>query len=357
MSSNHPLEISWFGALCDDDYEFLGVPNSELESSWDHCKNIVLTAEEQGFDNILLPSGYQLGIDGVSFAAAIATITKKIRLLLAVRTGEFWAPQLARQIATIDHMAQGRLDINIISSDLPGETVSSPERYRRTTEYMQVVRQLLEGKEIEHQGEFIDLKIGPPRVRTVSGHCPNYYFGGFSEEAKNVAAAEADVFLTWPDTVSEVSKTVEDMKLRASAVGRELKYGLRSHVIVRETEEEARQAARQLVSKLEEEVGEKIRNRSLDASSRGVSRQIELREGSDEEGFAEKGLWTGIGRARSGAGAAIVGNSDQVIEKISEYQQAGIDAFIFSGYPHITECERFGQLVLPKLAHQPLAQN
>ena len=106
MSSNHPLEISWFGALCDDDYEFLGVPNSELESSWEHCKNIALTAEEQGFDNILLPSGYQLGIDGVSFAAAIATITKKIRLLLAVRTGEFWAPQLARQIATIDHMAQ-----------------------------------------------------------------------------------------------------------------------------------------------------------------------------------------------------------------------------------------------------------
>ena len=107
-------------------------------------------------------------------------------------------------------MAQGRLDINIISSDLPGETVSSPERDRRSTEYMQVVRQLLEGKEIEYRGEFIDLKIGPPRVRTVSGHCPNYYFGGFSEEAKNVAAAEAEVFLTWPDTVSEVSKTVED---------------------------------------------------------------------------------------------------------------------------------------------------
>ena len=140
MPTHDSLEISWFAALCDDDYEFLGLPDPLLQSSWEHCKKIVLKAEEQGFDNILLPSGYQLGIDGTSFAAAIASQTKKIRLLLAVRTGEVWAPQLARQIASIDQIADGRLDINIISSDLPGEKIDSEERYERTTEYMQVLR-------------------------------------------------------------------------------------------------------------------------------------------------------------------------------------------------------------------------
>ena len=354
MSTHDSLEISWFAALCDDDYEFLGVPDSSLQSSWEHCKKIVLKAEEQGFDNILLPSGYQLGIDGTSFAAAIASQTKKIRLLLAVRTGEVWAPQLARQIASIDQIAEGRLDINIISSDLPGEKIDSKERYERTTEYMQVLRQLLDGQDIDHQGDFIKLQISPPRIRTVSGSCPAYYFGGFSENAKEVAAAEADVFLTWPDTVTEVEKTIKEMTDRSAKKGRTLKYGLRSHVIVRETEEEARKAAVQLVSKLDDGVGAEIRSRSLDASSVGVSRQIELRQSSDQDGFVEEGLWTGIGRARSGAGAAIVGDPDQVVRKIREYQQIGIEAFIFSGYPHIEECEKFGQLVLPHLTHHSL---
>jgi len=108
------------------------------------------------------------------------------------------------------------------------------------------------------------------------------------------------------------------------------------------------------VSKLDDGVGAEIRKRSLDASSVGVSRQIELRQSSDQDGFAEEGLWTGIGRARSGAGAAIVGDPDQVVRKIREYQQIGIEAFIFSGYPHIEECEKFGQLVLPHLTHHSL---
>ena len=120
-----PVEISWFGALCDDDYEFLGVPNPELQSSWNHCRDIVQTADRNGFDNILLPSGYQLGIDSTGFASAIATHTEQINLLLAVRIGEMWLPQLARQLATIDQMAEGRLTINIISSDMPGQSLDS----------------------------------------------------------------------------------------------------------------------------------------------------------------------------------------------------------------------------------------
>ncbi|MET0911226.1 MAG: LLM class flavin-dependent oxidoreductase, partial [Ilumatobacteraceae bacterium] len=134
-------EISWFSALCDDDYEFLGVPDPALASSWEHCADIVRTADRNGFDNVLLPSGYGLGIDSTAFAAAIATHTEHINLLLAVRMGEMWLPQLARQLATIDQFAGGRLTINIISSDIPGETLESAPRYQRTREWMRTLRQ------------------------------------------------------------------------------------------------------------------------------------------------------------------------------------------------------------------------
>ena len=347
-------EISWFGALCDDDYEFLGVVAPELRSSWEHCHDIVLCAEENGFDNILLPSGYELGIDATSFASAVSVATNRIRLLLAVRMGEMWLPQLARQMATIDQMSGGRLTINIISSDLPGQELESGPRYKRTQEYMKVLRELLNGNPIDFHGQFVDLEIEAPRVRTVSGQCPPFYFGGFSEAAKETAAMESDVFLTWPDTVRGVESIISEMKERASGHGRDLKYGLRAHVIVRESEGEARDAANRLVSQIDDQRGAEIRSRSLDAVSVGVSRQTELRESSDDDGFIEENLWTGVGRARSGAGAAIVGDPDQVTQKIKAYMDAGIDAFILSGYPHIPECELFAANVLNKIEHGPL---
>jgi alkanesulfonate monooxygenase len=180
------------------------------------------------------------------------------------------------------------------------------------------------------------------------------YFGGFSDNAKQVAAEEADVFLTWPDTVASVADTVADMSRRAGVFGRTLRYGLRTHVIVRETEGQAMDAAARLVSKLDADVGAAIRSRSLDAASAGVARQAELREQADRDGFAEANLWTGIGRARSGAGAAIVGDPDQVLAKLQAYREVGIDAFILSGYPHIAECELFAEHVLGRMAHGPL---
>ena len=347
-------EIAWFGALCDDDYEFLGVPDPDLRSSWEHCRDIVLTAEASGFDNVLLPSGYTLGVDATAFAAGIAPTISRIRLLLAIRMGEVWPPQLARQLATIDRMTGGRLTINVISSDMPGENLDSERRYARTREYMQVLRALLDGQPVDHHGEFLDLVLDPPGATTVSGRCPPFYFGGFSEAARETAAAESDVFLTWPDTVDAVSATVADLTVRAGRHGRSLRYGLRSHVIVRETETAARDAAARLVSRLDDDGGNAIRNRSLDAASVGVSRQTELRDLSDGDGFVEDCLWTGVGRARSGAGAAIVGDPDQVVAKLEAYQAVGIDAFILSGYPHLAECELVGRHVLTRIDHRPL---
>ena len=356
MTAADPVEVAWFGALCDDDYQYLGVPDPALASSWEHCRDITLAAERNGFDNILLPSGYTLGIDATAFAAGIAPLTERMRLLLAVRMGELWPPQLARQIATIDRMLSGRLTVNIISSDVPGAALESAPRYRRTLEWMHVLRTLLDGEPVDFHGEFLDLELDPPRARTVSGRCPLFYFGGFSEAAKETAAEACDVFLTWPDTVAGVAATVADMTARAERHGRTLRFGLRSHVIVRETPDEAQAAAAALVSRLDDTVGAAIRGRSLDAASVGVRRQAELRDLSDRDGYVEANLWTGIGRARSGAGAAIVGDPDEVAAKLQAYRRVGIDAFILSGYPHLDECDRVGRHVLPRLDHGHLAR-
>ena len=355
MTDPHVPEIAWFGALCDDDYEFLGVPDPALASSWPHCSDIVRTADRNGFDNVLLPSGYDLGIDSTAFAAAIATHTEQIHLLLAVRMGEMWLPQLARQLASIDQFATGRLNINIISSDIPGEALESAPRYQRTREWMQVLRALLNREAVDFRGEFVQLELEPPRAATVDGRCPPFYFGGFSPAAKDVAAAEADVFLTWPDTVAAVGATVEEMTaLAAEKYDRSLLYGLRAHMIVRETEAEARAAADRLVSKLDADTGTAIRNKSLDAASVGVQRQAALRESATDDGFAEEALWTGVGRARSGAGAAIVGDPDQVVAKLRAYQEVGIGAFILSGYTHAAEADLVAEHVLPSIEHRPL---
>lgn len=346
-------EVSWFSALCDDDYEFLGVPDPRLQSSWEHCRDIVLQADTLGYDNILLPSGYALGIDTTAFAAAIATWVKRIRLLMAVRIGESWPPQLARQIATIDQMLGGRLAVNIISSDLPGETLESGPRYARTVEAMAILRQLLNGEAVDHPGDFWKLKLDPPRIATVSGRCPQFYFGGLSEAAREAAAKGADVYLMWPDTLPGVRAIVADLRERAAREGRSLRFGYRVHVVVRETEEEARAAADRLLSHLDAATGDAIRAKSLDSQSAGVRRQAELREASGGE-YIEDNLWTGIGRARSGCGAAIVGDPDQVLAKLQAYQAEGIEAFILSGYPHAAEADLFARHVLPRLTHGPL---
>jgi alkanesulfonate monooxygenase len=356
-----PCEVSWFSALCDDDYEFLGVPDPALASSWEHCRDIVQAAENNGFDNILLPSGYALGIDTTAFAGAIAAITQRIRLLMAVRIGESWPPQLARQIATLDRIlgatpsGAARMTINIISSDLPGDKLESAPRYARTVEAMKILKTLLNGEHLSQQGEFWNLDLDPPRIGTQNGKCPPLYFGGLSPAARDAAAQGCDVYLMWPETLQGAKDLIADMTSRAAQYGRTLKFGFRTHVVVRETEAEARAAADRLLSKLDADTGAAIRAKSLDSQSAGVAHQAELREAASiSDGYIEDNLWTGIGRARSGCGAAIVGDPDQVLAKLNAYRELGIEAFILSGYPHINECDLFARHVLPHINHGPL---
>ncbi|WP_300014404.1 LLM class flavin-dependent oxidoreductase [uncultured Roseobacter sp.] len=343
-------EVSWFSALCSDDYQFLGVPEGDLRSSWAHCSDIVKTAEAQGFRNILCPSSYQVGQDTLSFVAGCAPITSKINLLAAVRCGEMQPIMLARTIATLDHMLEGRLTVNIISSDFPGEKADSNYRYQRSREVVEILKQAWTRDEIDHAGEvynFTGLTTDPVKPYQTGG--PLLYFGGYSPAALDLCAEHCDVYLMWPEPKDAITGRMQAVHARAAEKGRTLDYGLRVHMIVRDTEAEAKEYADYIVSKLDDEYGRKIRERALDATSLGVSHQSKNRDIADEFGYVEPHLWTGVGRARSGCGAALVGSADQVLSEIEAYQKMGIRAFIFSGYPHIDEAEHFGRLVMPHL--------
>ncbi len=353
-------EVSWFAPICSDDYEYLGVPENKYKSSWEHTSNILLTADKLGYRNILCPSSYQVGQDTWTFASAVAPLTQNINLLAAIRCGEQHPPMLARSIATLDHILKGRLTINIISSDLPGMTMESRDRYQRSREVIEILKQAWTQESIDFEGEFYNLKLettDPVKPYQQNGG-PLLYFGGYSPDGKDLCAEHCDVYLMWPDTEGNLQGHMEDLSARAAAYGRKIDFGLRVHMIVRETEDEARAHAQKLVSKLDDAFGTEIRNRAQDAKTLGVALQAEARQKADAEGYAEPHLWTGIGRARSGCGAALVGNPDQILAKIKRYMDMGMRAFIFSGYPHLDECNLFAKYVLPELEtiSMPIAQ-
>lgn len=351
-------EVAWFAPLCSDDYRYLGVPDGDLRSSWQNTSNIVQTADRLGYRNILCPSSYQVGQDTLSFVAGNAPLTQNINMLAAVRCGEMQPIMLARTIATLDHMMKGRLTINIISSDFPGQKEDSAYRYQRSREVVEILKQAWTQDEINYQGQvyqFEGLTTDPVRPYQQNGG-PLLYFGGYSPPALDLCGEHCDVYLMWPEKKEELAERMKAVHERADHYGRVLDYGLRVHMIVRDTEAEAREYARELVSRLDDEQGRIIRERALDATSLGVSHQAKNRELANLEGYIEPNLWTGIGRARSGCGAALVGSTDQVLSQIEDYKKMGIRAFIFSGYPHLDECESFGKRVLPQLETCSLPQ-
>ncbi|MCV6587187.1 MAG: LLM class flavin-dependent oxidoreductase [Marinibacterium sp.] len=343
-------EVSWFAALCSDDYAYLGVPDGSLRSSWAHCSKILQEAEAQGFRNILCPSSYQVGQDTLSFVAGCAPITQRINMLAAVRCGEMQPIMLARTLATLDHMLEGRLTVNIISSDFPGEVADSAFRYQRSREVVEILKQAWTRDEINHQGEvyqFSGLTTDPARPYQTGG--PLLYFGGYSPAALELCGQHCDVYLMWPEPKDQIAERMKAVHAVAERHGRRLDYGLRVHVIVRDTEAEARDYAEHIVSQLDDEYGQLIRDRAHDSISLGVAHQARARDLADRFGYVEPHLWTGIGRARSGCGAALVGSTDQILSELEAYRKMGIRAFILSGYPHLDECRSFGTRVLPHL--------
>ena len=351
------IEVAWFDDLCGGDTAYLGTIDGSRRSNFTHCSDIMTTADELGFDNILLPTSYVVGQEVLPFAAAMAPKTKNINMLAAIRTGEIHPPMLARHLATLDHILEGRLTINIINSDLPGLKENHELRYKRCEEVIQILKQAWTQDRIEHQGEVYQFSMAADPVKPYQQNGgPLLYFGGISPGSKELCAKHCDVFLMWPEPEESIYATMQEMSEKAAQYGRTMDFGMRLHVIVRETEEEAKAYAKELMSKFDLEMAEKLKHRTQDSKSAGVLRQDEFRKQADDDDFVEPMLWTGIGRARSGCGAAIVGNPQQIIEKMNRYMDMGVRAFILSGYPLIEECEYFGKLVLLHLKTAKLSE-
>ena len=340
------LEIAWFAPSCWGDTARLGVDDPARRATFDYNSRVVRLADTLGFRNVLIPSSYVPGMDPWTLASALGPLTTHTRLLPAVRVGEFDPPMFARAAKSLQQLMGGRLTINIISSDRAGESLPSGQRYERTAELMALLRAFWTQDQVTFAGRWwsYDLPTGPTRTRTP----PLMYFGGTSEEARDVAARYADTYLMWVETVDSIGALVRDVTERAARVGRRLHFGLRTHVIVRETEGEARLAAADLVRELDPVVGRRLKESSHDHRSEGVRRQDALRDAAADDGFVEEALWTGIGVARSGVGAAITGSVDQVEAKLRSYADLGIESFILSGYPLDDEAERVGRLLLPR---------
>lgn len=348
-------EVAWFDDLCGGDTAFLGELDPFRRSNYEHCGSIAEEADRHGFRNILLPTSYMVGQEGIPFAAAVAHRTEQMNFLLAIRTGEIHPPMLARHIATLDHLLKGRLTINIINSDLPGSKEDPEFRYQRCAEVIEILQQAWTRDEIDHQGKVypsFHLKTDPVKPYQQNGG-PLLYFGGTSPGSRDLCARYCDVFLMWPETEEQIYATMQDMSQRAAAQGRQIDFGLRIHIIVRETEAAAREHAALIMSRFDADKLN-LKNRAQDAQSEGVRRQDALRtEKADADDFVEPHLWMGIGRARSGCGGALVGTPEQILFKLQRYMDMGIRSFILSGYPLKEEANYVAKYILP---HLPLAQ-
>ena len=210
-------EFAWFAPLCNGDDEFLGRHDPEYKSNWPNTSNVLLTAEKMGFKNILCPSSYQVGQDTMTFASAVAPLTHEINLLTAIRCGEIHPPMLGRAIATLDHILEGRLTINIISSNLPGDNLSSESRYQRSREVIEILKQGWTQDEIHFEGEFYNIHLentAPVKTYQQNGG-PLLYFGGYSPPGVDLCAEHCDVYLMWPETENRLQELMQNMSAKA----------------------------------------------------------------------------------------------------------------------------------------------
>lgn len=352
------INVFWF-LPTHGDGRYLGTAEGGRAVDLPYLQQVALAADSLGYYGVLIPTGKSCE-DAWLVAAALAPITKRLRYLVAVRPGLQPPSLAARMAATLDRLSEGRLLINVVTGGDPVENkgdgifLSHAERYQVTREFLEVYSRLLKGEKVDFQGEHLRVEGAEVLFPPVQENGPPLFFGGSSEEALEVAANQIDTYLTWGEPLEQVAEKIAVVRQRAEERGRTLDYGIRLHVIVRETEEEAWAAADKLIAHLDDETiaaAQKIFSRM---DSTGQARMSALHGGSKDSLRIAPNLWAGVGLVRGGAGTALVGNPQQVAARIREYQALGITNFIFSGYPHLEEAHRFAELVMPLL---PLAMN
>ena len=350
------LDLLWFCQLAADG-EFLGA-GPHRRPTLPYLASLVETAAEMGFSSLLTATNFHAEHD--AWTASIATLaqTRGAGLLVAVRPGMFHPAIFAKMAASAASLFPGRLRLNIVTGSNPaenamyGDAETHDTRYARTHEFVRVMQRLWTEPVVDHQGTFYQLS-GALLEPKPSPAIP-IYVGGHSAPAQQLAAELADVYLVWGDTMPGLTARLASMRAAEAAAGRTVRYGLRVHVIVRETEAEAWQAAERLISRVDPAVRAAFLASAGSADSEGQQRQRALSSGPSL--VVEDNLWAGVGLARTGVGVAIVGDPAQVEAKLRAYQALGISTFILSGYPHLEECRRFGELVMPRLRARRAAE-
>lgn len=355
MSDNlsAPLNLFWF-LPTHGDGRYLGTTQGGRPVDLAYLQQVAIAADNLGFYGVLIPTGKSCE-DAWLVASALAPVTKKLRYLVAVRPGLQPPTLAARMAATLDRLSEGRLLINVVTGGDPVENkgdgifLSHAERYRVTDEFLDIYSRLLQGDKVDYQGEHLHVEGAEILFPPVQPGGPPLFFGGSSEPAIDVAAKHIDTYLTWGEPPAAVAEKLAVVGDRAQQTGRTINYGIRLHVIVRETEEEAWAAAEKLIAHVDDDTIAAAQKIFARMDSTGQSRMSALHSGSRDNLEISPNLWAGVGLVRGGAGTALVGNPEQVAARIREYQALGIDNFIFSGYPHLEEAHRFAELVMPLL--------
>ncbi|MFD7695333.1 LLM class flavin-dependent oxidoreductase [Streptomyces sp. NPDC059805] len=360
-----PLTFHWFLPTNGDSRHVVGgghgspatASGRDRPPSVAYLSRIAGAAEDLGFTGALTPTGAWCE-DAWLTTAMVSRHTERLKFLVAFRPGAV-SPTLAAQMAsTFQRHTGGRLLLNVVTGGESqeqrayGDFLDKDDRYRRTGEFLQIVRGLWEGKSVDLVGEH--LQVEDAKLARVPDPVPEVYFGGSSPLAGEVAARHADVYLTWGEPPAAVAEKIAWVRGLARAQGREPRFGIRLHVITRDTAEQAWAEARRLLDGFDTQTVRAVQAGLARSESEGQRRMLALHGGRADDLEIHPNLWAGIGLVRGGAGTALVGSHDEVVERIEEYHRLGIDEFVLSGYPHLEEAYWFGENVLPRLAARGL---
>jgi alkanesulfonate monooxygenase len=357
------MKVFWF-IPTHGDTRYLGTAEGARNANFDYFKQIATAADTLGYEGVLLPTGRSCE-DAWVVASSLIGATQRLKFLVAVRPGLSSPALSARMAATFDRLSNGRLLINVVTGGDPGELegdgvfVDHDTRYRITDEFLTIWREHFraanEGGAVEFEGRHLKSKGGKLLYPPVQTPHPPLWFGGSSEAGREIAASHVDTYLTWGEAPDAVEQKIAAVRAQAKAKGRELKFGIRLHVIVRETESQAWAAADELISRVDDATVARAQAAFLKMDSEGQRRMAALHGGKGRtraELEIYPNLWAGVGLVRGGAGTALVGNPEQVAARMEQYAQLGIETFILSGYPHLEEAYRFAELVFPLLPGQ-----
>jgi alkanesulfonate monooxygenase len=351
---SNPLSLYWFIPVSGDG-SYLGAVEGHRPPDFDYLKQIAQAADRLGFEGVLIPTGRNCDDPWIT-AAALAPLTERLRFLLALRPSVVSPTYAARQAAALDRISGGRFLANLVAggnpSELAGDGVhlSHDGRYDHADEFLRVYNGILAGERVTLDGAHVKVKDARVEFAPVQQPRPPLWFGGSSDAGVEVAAKHADVYLTWGEPLEQVKEKLDAARARAAAHGRTLKFGLRLHLIVRETDDEAWAAADRLISRLSDDAIASAQKTFADLSdSVGQQRMSALHGGRRDRLEIAPNLWAGVGFVRGGAGTALVGAPKTVAARLREYQALGVDTIIASGYPHLEEAYRVAELLFPEL--------